>query len=122
MRDVNSLSPNRLFDVALRSIILCLAVIVQISCMALVFNYYTGSLPRERALHIFLVGCFAAVFVMCYALFLTADIHRRVLSLSGVSARGADFVKIIFLSLAMFLSLPYLQSKVNSLLMKQARM
>src|SRR5271168_2478191 len=122
MRDVNSLSPNRPFNVGLTSAILCLALIVEMSCVVFVLIHFNDlkSMPTGGMLLIIRIGFISALFFLCYLIFLAATIHRCVLNLSRVSGHVTDVVKNILLSLPWFLSLPYLQSKVNLLLLKQA--
>lgn len=121
MRDLNSITSTNHFNIARTSKILWTVVGTQLICVIYLI-VQLGSVDLLQSVvsrYVLLTAVAASFFLFCYIFLLTIHIYKCVLNIYGAAIYAENIWQIIFLTFSIYLSLPYLQSKVNKLLTRR---
>jgi hypothetical protein len=111
MRDVNVLSGAERFDFRKISRVLIVLGLIEMIGVVYLMTSSPGSAPRSVIAIIVMV----ALALSASPLFLAVRINKIMIQLAGTTASSASTLKIVLLTLAWYLSLPFLQSKINAI-------
>ena len=121
MRDVNAICGKQQFNITRNAITIWTLLIVQVVSIFYLIIHLGDPTPSGQEFHLF-ISSFTIITnlsLVFYIIVVIVRIYRDVLMASGTPSHTKDILKIILLTFLMYLSLPYLQNKVNLLLEKR---
>ena len=113
-RDVNRISLRGTFNLKVLSALVGLLFMIVAGSVAMLLTHLTASDHQTEVMtYVARAGTVASILLFVTICVLAIGIHRFLLLKEGKKFDVAAITKITFLTLLMYLSLPYLQARIN---------
>jgi len=115
MKDVNTVAKSDHFDTRKLSAFFAASLLIIMTCVSYLMITLSADSQSRFLLHtLFSVATATAITLYVSVFVLAVKIHKHLVSFEKTDRHSASSAKVILLTLAMYLSLPYLQSRMNT--------